>query len=349
MTQRQHMCGVTVRAEAHPPALGTQRQRPWVIVLAGGEGTRLAPLTTALYGNALPKQFAVLVGGRSLLQQTVARACRLTSPERVSVVVAAHHEARARDQLRRWPGVEVIVQPRNLDTGPGMLLPLARIRARDPRARVVVLPADHYFTDERPLLDALRASNRGPGRRRITLIGVEPDRPETDYGWIVRGARLEGQGSEAFAVDQFREKPGEATARALRASGALWNTFISAGPIAGYWRLARAFLPEHARLFEQYGRRVRTRGEAEALASAYRKMEAANFSRDVFAHAANLAVIPLAGSGWSDWGSPRRVFESLAGTPDHARLLERIAAPRPRLLRATERVGARARESGSGA
>ncbi len=306
-------------------ALRTRRQRPWVIVLAGGEGTRLAPLTTALYGRALPKQFAVLVGGQSLLQQTVARACRLTSPERILVVVAAHHQERARHQLHDWPGVELIVQPRNLDTGPGMMLPLARVRARDSRARVVVLPADHYFTDERPLLAALRASKRGQGRRRITLIGVEPDRPETDYGWIVRGARLEGEDSESFAVDQFREKPAEATARALRASGALWNTFISTGPVAAYWRLARAFLPEHARLLEQYGRRLRTDGEAEALASAYRHMAVANFSRDVFAHAANLAVIPVAGTGWSDWGSPRRVFDSLAGTPDHDRLVARIA------------------------
>lgn len=296
-----------------------------VIVLAGGEGTRLAPLTRALYGRDLPKQFATLAGDRSLLQQTVARAARLTAPERILVVVSAHHEAVARAQLDDRPEVELVVQPRNLDTGPGILLPLARVRARTPNARVVILPADHYFSDDRPLLDALRAVRRGPARRRVALFGVVPDRAETEYGWIVRGRRLTGGGAAAFEVRRFHEKPGEMMAAMLRARGALWNTFISTGPVGAYWRLARAHMAGHARRFEIYAGHIGTPGEAAALAEAYRGMEPANFSRELLARAADLALVPVAGSGWSDWGSPGRVFQSLAGTPHHARLLSRIA------------------------
>ncbi len=140
----------------------------WTVILAGGEGTRLRSLTRALYGADVPKQFAVFVGDKSLLQLTVERAARLTRFERILVVVGTKREALARIQLEPYPGVELVVQPRNLDTGPGLLLPLARILARDPDAHVAVLPSDYYVSDATPLLEALRVNTRG----RITLLGV---------------------------------------------------------------------------------------------------------------------------------------------------------------------------------
>ena len=304
------------------------KQGTWVVVLAGGQGRRLVPLTRALYGSDLPKQFAVLSGDRSLLQQTVARAVQLAPAERVLVVVAAEHRALARQQLGAWRGIELVVQPRNLDTGPGILLPVARIRGRAPRARVTILPADHHFADDRPLLAVLRAAWRGGSRRRVTLVGVQPDRDETEYGWIVRGRRIQAAGPTAFWVSRFHEKPGPLVAGMLRARGALWNTFISTGPVSAFWRLARLHLPVHARHLDEYARHLGSAGEAAALAEAYARMPPASFSHDLLAFAAGLAVVPLAHSGWSDWGSPTRVLESLAGTPDHARLLACISAAR---------------------
>jgi mannose-1-phosphate guanylyltransferase len=298
-----------------------------IIVLAGGEGTRLAPLTRALYGTDLPKQFAVLAGDRSLLQQTVARALRLTEPERVCVVVSAHQQERARAQLTEFPGVELIAQPRNLDTAPAILFPLARIRCANPHARVCVLPADHYFEDEAPLLHAIRHTGYGAARTRVNLIGVAPDHLETEYGWIDRGAELGHSGS--FAVRAFQEKPDQHAAEVLHARGALWNTFISVGPVSAYWRLARQHLPLHTAMLDRYLLHRRIVGERMALESLYRDLPAANFSRELLARARGLAVVPVAGTGWSDWGSPARVFESLAGKPEHGRLVARLAGPKP--------------------
>lgn len=296
---------------------------PYVVVLAGGEGNRLVSLTRALYGLDLPKQFAVLSGDRSLLQTTIERATQLTSLDRILVVVTAHHEPIARQQLAPYPGVELVVQPRNLDTAAGLLLPLARILARTWNARVVFLPSDHYISDPEPIAAALRSTTELALRGRVAMIGVTPTGPEVEYGWIVRGARVGSTG--AYDVQRFQEKPQPAVAEALWRGGGLWNTFIQTGPVHVFWELARRFLPLHAELLERYLVAIGDFDEEAALASAYAAMPAASFSRDVLAHAPELAVLPVAGSGWSDWGSPKRVFASLKGTACHERLVQRIS------------------------
>jgi mannose-1-phosphate guanylyltransferase len=297
-------------------------KRPHVVVLAGGEGTRLGQLTRALYGSEVPKQFAVLAGERSLLQQTIDRALLLTAVERISVVVSAHHETRAREQLAPHPEIELVVQPQNLETGPGMLLPLVRILARDLFARVIVLPSDHYIPNPGPLVDALRVNTL----RRIALIGVTSTGPEVDYGWIVPGPRIGP--TNAFEVQRFEEKPAYSIADELWRHDGLWNTFISSAPVLEYWALARRYLPQHAEAFERYAASIGHGEEARVLASIYRTMTPTSFSRDLLARAVGLAVIPVTNTGWSDWGSPERVITSLVGTPDHSALLARICGER---------------------
>jgi len=260
----------------------------------------------------------------------VERAAALVPLDRVIVIVTAHHEARAREQLARYPGVELVIQPRNLDTAPGLMLPLARIRARDRNARVAFLPSDHHVVNAGPILAAIADSAHGSTRAQITLLGVDPDHPEIEYGWITRGRAIRRRdGAAAFAVDGFVEKPAADTARELHARGALWNTFISVGPVEGFWRLARSFLPDHSRRLEDYATRVGAEDEHAALTATYAALPPANFSSEVFSRARKLVVIPVTGSGWCDWGSPDRVFRSLAGTPHHEALVARIAGSAP--------------------
>ena len=297
-------------------------ERPYVIVLAGGDGNRLASLTRALYGRDLPKQFAVLAGEKSLMQTTVERALTLTSLDRISVVVTSHHESIAQQQLAPYPGVELVVQPKNLDTAAGMLLPLARLLARSASTSVIFLPSDHYISDPHPIADALRETTGRILRDRLSLIGVTPTSAEIEYGWIVRGNRVAD--TAAFEVARFQEKPAQAIADGLWRTGGLWNTFIQSGPVHLFWRLARRLLPIHAEMLERYAAAIGSLEEAPALAAAYTTMPSASFSRDVLAHANELAVVQVDGSGWSDWGSPSRVFASLSGTSCHDRLVDRI-------------------------
>jgi mannose-1-phosphate guanylyltransferase len=294
------------------------------VILAGGEGKRLAPLTRALYGCDLPKQFAVLTGDKSLLQETVERAAQLGDLSRTIVVVSSHHEDLARTQLAPYPAVRLLVQPFGLDTGPGMIFPLSYVRARSPEGRVVVLPADHHMTSVAPLAHAL--DRAAPDR--VTLVGVEADRPETEYGWIVPGARIAGNTRDEalWHVRRFVEKPSEDMARRLRDRGAVWNTFIAAGPVAAFWDLARAHLPRHVLGFEMWAASADAAESASRLHSLYHDLPHANWSVDVLSRTPprELALVSMAGSGWSDWGSPQRVFESMSGSTDLERLLARV-------------------------
>ena len=128
----------------------------WCVVLAGGEGTRLRALTTRSCGTPVPKQFCSLQGGRTLLEDAVARAAQVVDSDHICAIVAQQHREWWTHALRDMPRENVIVQPRNKGTAIGVLYSLLHILARDPDARVLLLPADHYVRDEAVLRHSLR-------------------------------------------------------------------------------------------------------------------------------------------------------------------------------------------------
>lgn len=299
----------------------TQKNHLWTIVLAAGDGTRLRPLTRALHGEDLPKQFAVIQGRSSLLQTTVARAEQWSLPEHVVVVVAEERAALARQQLSNTP-VHIVVQPRNVGTGPGILLPLRTVLAEDRRARVVVLPSDHYVRDEKPFEQAVRRADAAARRSgAVALLGAVPEKAEEQYGWIMPSFDA---ASDRWIVSAFREKPHADVARDLARAGALWSTFVMAAGARDLWALAEEGLPAQAALFERYAAAIATARAPSVLAEIYSKMTPADFSRNVLECARNLEVVPLPPCGWSDWGTPERVLESLRGTADHDRIAARL-------------------------
>jgi mannose-1-phosphate guanylyltransferase len=296
----------------------------WTVVLAAGEGTRLRPLTRALHGEDLPKQFAVIAGKRSLLQTTVRRAMAWSRAEHIVVVVAEEREALARAQLEHYGPIEIVAQPRNAGTGPGVMLPVMHIHARDPRARIVVMPSDQYVRDEEPFAEAIHAAQAAARRSGcIVLVGAVPEQAEEQYGWIVPAPDPE---TGRNVVSAFVEKPSAAVAHELRRSGALWSTFVMVGTAADFAEQGKAHLPEPMRLLHRYVHALGTRHETEVLHAIYEEMPDADFSRDVLQQARRLEVVELPPCGWSDWGTPERVLASLHGTADFAGLLERLSA-----------------------
>jgi len=283
------------------------KRRPlWAIVLAGGEGSRLAETSRRMYGTCLPKQFLSFGRPRTFLQVTLDRLQELIPPERTIVVVASQHESVAREQLVEYRGVEIVAQPRNLGTGPGVLLPLMHVLSREPRADVALVPSDHDFRAPGRMLEALvRAQRAARHYQGMVLLGAAAEHPASDLGWIVPKRILPR--SAVGLIAEFVEKPAPPLAARLFEQGALWNTMLSVTPAAALWTLARRQLPIIADRFAHYAQVVGTPAAPLRLTETYQELPKADFSRDLVAGSSGLWVTPMQGAGWSDCGTPERL------------------------------------------
>ena len=295
---------------------GNENGGSWSIVLAGGRGERLASFTERWLGRPVPKQYCAFVGGRSMLQHTLERAARVSTPERVVTVVAREHSGYWRNQVSGDLSRGLVAQPVNRDTAAGIFLPLSKVRAMDPDAVVAVFPSDHFIYPELRFVAAVEAALRAASelRDRLVLLGVRPDGPEPDYGWIFPGRELlDLEGRKVQAVRTFLEKPRAEDARRAREKGALWNTMILAARVSTFWRLGWRYLPQILFRFESYVEAIGTPHEEAALASIYSDMPTRNFSSDLLQRArTEVAVIELDEVLWSDWGRAERIAETLA-------------------------------------
>jgi mannose-1-phosphate guanylyltransferase len=288
------------------------RQRPWAIVLAAGEGTRLATLTTSDHGYTVPKQFCSLNEGPSLLQQALHRAQRIVPWQQVCAIVARQHERHWQNSLRLLPAKNVIVQPRNCGTANGVLLALLHVLERDPLAHIVFLPADHYVHNEALLAEFVRTAARSVtgSRGGATLIGIEPDAADPDLGYIVPGPS-DDDGTRCVA--QFVEKPNDTAARALIARGAVWNSFIFWSKAAALLALLRSRLPDIVEgMMSAFVRHREGDGRSRSLDEFYEHLAVIDFSRAVIQGTESAHRVSTAPAcGWTDLGTPRSVVQAL--------------------------------------
>lgn len=291
------------------------KQNVWSIVLAGGEGERVKPLVLRWLGRHRPKQYCTFVGTRSMFQHTVDRAIRIAAAERTVVVAADHHRSYTGDQLNKRLIGKLIHQPINRDTAAGIFLPLSYVRARDPQALVVIQPSDHFIYPESRFLTMIRQAVAAAhdSSDHLLLLGVQPDRLETEYGWIQRGTRLSGSpGYPVHAVTSFLEKPDPAQADAALQAGGLWNTLVLTATVETLWKTGWACFPNMMPLFEHVTESWETPNESAAIADVYRQMPAHNFSSQLLQRLPDrVAVMELTNVLWSDWGKPERIAETI--------------------------------------
>jgi mannose-1-phosphate guanylyltransferase len=286
----------------------TVAERRWALVLAGGDGTRLQRLTRVIAGAPIPKQYCRIAGERSLLEATLGRITPLTGHAGTLVIVNQNHLPLARPQLSRVPEANVVVQPRNLDTGPGVLLGLLTLAGRDADATVAVFPSDHHVRNEAAFRRHVSHMCRLVEERypeRLALLGVGPDRPDSELGYIAPGARLVGCAT-AFEVAAFHEKPARRAALEVIRRGGLWNSFVMVGRVRHLLALLRQVRSADVARLEPLPAR-------EALARCYDHLASWNFSRDFLAHVApHLLVTRADDLGWSDWGTPEAIERTFA-------------------------------------
>ena len=285
-----------------------RRERLWALVLAGGEGRRLQSLTRKIAGAPIPKQYCRIMGDRSLLEATLARIAPLVPGERTLVLVNRSHLELALPQLLDIPPDNVIVQPGNRDTGPGIVFGLLDLTARRPRAPVVVFPSDHYVGDGSAFREHVERAtvlvDRFP--TKIALLGIRPTRPEPAFGYIEPGPPLVARGLEshpAYHVAAFHEKPSIELAKHLQRRGALWNSFVM---VFHPSRLLALVRQRRSADVEQLRGVIRS-------GAGYEGVPSWNFSADFLTQISrHLVVVPVDGVSWSDWGTPEAVERTLA-------------------------------------
>jgi mannose-1-phosphate guanylyltransferase len=309
-----------------------QAKPPWAIVLAGGEGRRLRLLTRYVCGDDRPKQFAALLGGRSLLRQTLDR-IRPRIPLARTVVVSHVRDAEyVAQEFACGEAPECLLQPEDRGTAAAILWAAHVIRHREPDAVVVVFPSDHYVDGEPEfighVLDVVTFVRRR--EERLVLIGAIPTEAATPHGWIEPGDPIGGiHGEAVYGIARFCEKPSSNVARAFPGAGAFWNTFILVSPVATLATVGAAAVPRLNALLERLAAFSDAPDERWAIRQAFALAPRTSFSRDVLERVPlALAVSPLPPSVfWTDWGTRERVVASLRRAGFRPRWLEALGEP----------------------
>src|SRR5574340_304799 len=235
-----------------------------VVILAGGAGTRLWPVSR----RSQPKQFQALLSDRTMLEETYSRVLPPTAPERIWVGTGAESVAMVRQQLPELPPGNVLGEPVGRNSAPATALAVARLARVDQKATVLMTPADSYIVDEAAYRDYLLIAVEAADTGAIVVLGLIPTSPNTNYGYIKRGARMERPGS-AYRVERFTEKPNVYTAAQYVADGGYyWNMGQYVFRADVFMQKCEQHLPEVA----QAVRRLAETDDPEVMAEVYREM-----------------------------------------------------------------------------
>lgn len=283
----------------------------YIVILAGGSGTRFWPVSR----TARPKQLISVVDGPTMLQRTVERVLEL-KPKRILVVTNCLQAQETEHQLavyRRQVPVDIVAEPVGRNTAPAVGLAATMIAARDPQAVMAVLPADHFIRDEDGLRDCLQASCQAARNGYLVTLGIVPTRPETGYGYLEADMTLRGSGP--FPVLRFVEKPPlEQALRYLEARNFLWNSGMFVWRVDVILEELGMFMPDLAAQLKtlKFGGDVWDVSDlGSQIELIYSRVASQSIDYGVMERSQRVQVVP-AEIGWSDVGSWSALPEIMA-------------------------------------
>ena len=276
-----------------------------LVIMAGGVGSRFWPMSSP----SLPKQFIDVLGcGRTLIQLTVDRFKNICPPENIWIVTSADYADIVREQLPEIGGEHVLLEPCRRNTAPCIAYVSWKIKAKNPKANIVVTPSDHIVTDEREFSRVvLSAMKFTADSDAIVTLGMKATRPETGYGYIEADLSMPcPSNKEIYRVDAFKEKPNQETAeRYLRKNNYFWNAGIFIWNVSTIVNALRVYQPAMSKIFERLLPYYYTDKEQELINELFPACENISIDYAVMEKADEIYVFP-ASFGWSDlgtWGS----------------------------------------------
>jgi mannose-1-phosphate guanylyltransferase len=315
------MAGTANRNGTHHP-LSIARQdyesKYAAVILAGGDGARLSSFTRKVFGYHLPKQFCPLFEGETLVEQTMRRVSLVVPPTQTMMVLNRAHEQFYGPLLGATACTRFLIQPENRGTAPAILAALRRLIETGHTGPVAIFPSDHYVSDDsvfmRHVSAAFHAVELAP--RLSVLLGITPDGPEAEYGWIEPGAPVAAAHPALGQINRIRrfwEKPSPDFARDLYDRNYLWNSFILVANATTLVSLTASALPELYREFNRIEFFSEAASGEEIPATIFRDLPSLDFSAGVLAEfPGEFSVLPVTGVHWSDLGEPKRLLAAIS-------------------------------------
>lgn len=283
----------------------------YAVIMAGGEGSRLWPLSR----QSRPKQMVRLGSDRTLFQVAVDRLRLIFPPERIFVVTVADQAEGLQEQCPEIPQQNYLLEPLPRGTASVVGLAAVTLKKLDPQAVMAILAADHLIQDvdyfHRLLMDGLQLAEDG----YLVTLGIRPTYPATGYGYIQRGARLEGYDFLTYEVEHFREKPNEETARLFMMDGNHdWNSGMFIWRVDRIWDEFQRLMPDLREKLNQISL-ADPQDYQETLRRLWPTIKPQTIDYGIMEKASRVAVIPAVDLGWNDVGSWESIFEVFSRDP----------------------------------
>jgi len=277
----------------------------YAVIMAGGTGTRFWPLSK----KRKPKQFLSLFSEKTLLQETVDRLDGFIPQRRTMVITNKHYREWVSEQISDIPEEFIIGEPVAKNTAPCIASAAAVLLKNDPDAVMMVMPADHQIKNSEALHSVLDAAAKTALQEdALVTIGIEPNRPETGYGYIRRESDQQFIKNElsVYKVKNFTEKPDEKTAATFLKSGDyLWNSGIFVWKASTIVNAFRNYLPDLYKHLELLMNSSLTKGDVDEF---YYSSPSVSIDYGVMEKADDVFLIP-GDFDWNDIGSWKAVHE----------------------------------------
>jgi mannose-1-phosphate guanylyltransferase len=281
----------------------------YAVIMAGGGGTRLWPLSR----QARPKQMLKLGGERTLFQISVDRLKGLFPVEQIYVVTAASQAEELQSEIPEIPEENYVLEPEPRGTASAIGLSAVVLQKRDPQAMMAVVTADHFIKNEKKFLHILKAGREAASQGYLVTLGIRPTFPAVGFGYIQRGGYLDTfSGVDVFIAQRFVEKPDRQTAESYfkgeehswNSGMFIWRTEVILGEIE------RQMPTLHSALLK-IGETYDTPQKEEVFKKYWMSLYSETIDYGIMEQAKNVVVVPARGLGWSDVGNWSAIYHVL--------------------------------------